>query len=140
MEDRNLNGWQAYGLTALAGGAASFGLMVWRGLFAGGNSLADVMMILADGFFVVGVLMTCFGCMMWLSGEGMFDMVRYAGKMLVGFALRHSNKKESYRDYKKKMAEKEKPQGNFTALVWVGLGFVALSLVFTWLFFRFYVE
>ena len=118
----------------IAGVIISVAEMGYRGLFGGGNTTADIMMILSDSFFVAGTMLLGVGLLMWVAGEGMFDMLTFGVKLLWDVAYKHEW--ESYRDYKARKAEK--PKGQVGYLTWVGAAFIALGAVFTGLFYLYY--
>lgn len=117
--------------SVVSAGIVSLAVMAYRGLFGGDLTTGETMMILSDGFFVTGALFLGLGLLMWVGGEGMFDMLGFGVKLVFDVAFKHEW--ENYRDYKARKAEKEKvPVGYLT---WVGLGGILLAAVFTGLFY-----
>lgn len=107
------------------------GVMAIRGLFSGEEmSLYDTYKALCDGFFVSGILMLCFGCLVFVAQEGAFDALRFMGHSLIGLfkTRRPGEKRETYADYKEKLAEKGK--GKFFYMIIVGAAFIAVAAVF----------
>ena len=131
--DRRIKAVRRYLITVMAALAISVALMYYEGLFVGGHSMATAMMMLSDAFFIPGVILLGFGLLMWVAGEGMFDMMSYGVKLLWDVAYKHEW--ESFRDYRMRKAEKERTP--VWHLVLVGLAFVLLGAVFTGLFFVF---
>lgn len=109
-------------------------IMSYRGLFAGGNTTAGIMMILSDSFFVAGTVLLGVGLLMWVAGEGMFDMLSFGVKLIWDVAYKHEW--ESYRDYKARKAEKPKAKVGY--LTWVGAAGILIGAVFTGLFYLYY--
>lgn len=105
-------------------------LVIWsKGFFD--HSLAVNVQILADAFFVAGVLMTLFAGMMYVSGEG--------GLIGIGFVLRNvllafipmgRARHEVYADYRARKLGKVKKGGERCVLV-TGLVFLFVGVVFT---------
>ena len=109
----------------------ALGVMSIRGLFSGEEmSLYDTYKALCDGFFVAGILMLCFGCMVFVAQEGAFDALRFVGHSLIGLLKkrRPGEKSETYADYKEKLAKKGK--GKFFYMIIVGAVFVAVAAIF----------
>lgn len=129
--ERRVKKVRRYLIALLAALAISAAMMHSTGLFVGGHTMATVMMLLSDAFFVPGVILLGFGLLMWVAGEGMFDMMSYGVKLLWDVAYKHEW--ESFRDYRMRKAEKERtPVGH---LILVGLVFVLLGALFTGLFY-----
>ncbi len=105
-------------------------LVIWsKGFFA--HSLAVNIQILADAFFVSGILMTLFACMMYISSEGAL--------IGIGFVLRNvaltfipmgREKHEKYADYRARKLGNAKKHNNRPILV-TGLVFLFIGVVFT---------
>ena len=131
--ERRIGVVKRYLYAILGGLAAAVYLMYYEGLFVGGLDAATVMMMLSDAFFIPGAVMLGVGLLVWVAGEGMFDMMAYGVKLLWDVAFKHEW--ESYHDYRSRKAEKEKMKVGF--LTWVGLAFILLGAVFTGLFFVF---
>ena len=49
----------------------------------GQKDIKDTYKVLADGFFVPGILLTCFGLLIFSSNEGTFDMLAFGVNWLV---------------------------------------------------------
>jgi len=121
-------------LYAITGGSAvTIYLMYYQGLFVKGHDLATSMMMLSDAFFIPGAIMVGLGLLIWVAGEGVFDMMIYGVKLLWDVAFKHEW--ESFRDYQSRKAEKEKNKVGF--LIYVGLTFLVIGGAFTGLFFVF---
>ncbi len=68
--------------------------------FSDGKTKAELVKIWSDAFFVVGGLTLCLGILMWVAGEGTFDMFTYAFSMI--FRLRFSKNHESFTEYRER--------------------------------------
>ena len=95
-----------------------------------------VLRLLCDGCFVAGVLLLGTGGLKFFRNEGMFDIFSYSIKSVFQihypFAKMNSpleeKKKEDYATYKERKREKRKSPAD---LLWAGLIFMALAVVFT---------
>ena len=105
-------------------------LVIWsKGFF---TQRVDVnIQILADAFFVAGILMTLFAGMLYVSGEG--------GLVGIGFVLRNAvltfipmgrAKHERYADYRARKLKEAKKQNDGCILI-TGLFFLAIGIVLT---------
>ena len=113
-------------------------LVIWsKGFFT--QSLAVNIQILSDAFFVAGILMTLFACLLYVSGEGAL--------IGIGFVLRNvaltfipmgRARHEKYADYRARKLGKAKEKNNRHILI-TGLIFLFIGIVFTaiW-YFAFY--
>lgn len=130
MEEKQKT-FKQYAGSAVTGLIIAVAMMWGRGLFAEGNTTQEIMMILSDSFFVPGTVLLGMGLLMWVAGEGMFDMLGFGVKLIWDVAYKHEW--ESYRDYKARKSEKPKMKVGFMTLV--GLGFILLGAVFTGLYY-----
>ena len=105
-------------------------LVIWsKGFFA--HSLAVNIQILADAFFVSGILMTLFAGMMYVSGEGaLVGMGFVLRRVLFFFILMWHTKIERYIDYCERKINAIKKFDNSYLLV-TGLIFLFIGIVFT---------
>lgn len=108
-------------------------LVFWARGFFTDNAGVNIQ-ILSDGFFVSGIVLLAYAGMMFISGEGVLISVRFILRNIVQFFMPMGRKNhEFYGKYRERLlAEKEaKKQGsNHCALV-VGLAFLAISIIFT---------
>ena len=127
-------------LAKYLGSAAFVGLLAWLYIsqrpFAE-SELVDQYLMLCDAFFIPGVLLVMFGCLMWVSTTGFFDGISYA----VGMAVRSlipggRTTDESYVDYI--MRKRENRAKGYGFLFYSGLVTVAVSGVFMVLYYRLY--
>ena len=84
---------------------------------------------LSDGFFVVGMVMTGIGTLMWVSTTGFFDMMSYGVRsLLVLFSpLKKPSEHQSFYDYK--VARDEKRGKVRYGLLLTGIGHILMSLL-----------
>ncbi len=87
------------------------------------------MLILCDAFFVAGILLALFGVLLWIASTGFFDSIAYIGRTAAHLLLPflHGERKSFY-EYKLEKQEKRKETLSF--VIYVGLGFLAVALVF----------
>ncbi len=104
--------------------------VIWsKGFFA--HSLAVNIQILADAFFVSGVLMTLFAGMLYVSGEGALVGIGFVLRNVVlAFVPMGRAKHEKYADYRERKLSKAKKQNDSCILV-TGLIFLFIGVLFT---------
>ena len=105
-------------------------LVIWsKGFFA--HSLAVNIQILADAFFVSGILMTLFAGMMYVSGEGALIGIGFVLRnVFLTFIPMGRAKHEVYADYRARKLGEGKKSSNRYALV-TGLVFLFIGVVLT---------
>ena len=119
-----------YGITTAVGGSIAAGIL-WLLNVGGAETLADTFGIIADAFVVPGVLMLGVAALLWVSSDGFFDALGYAagsvGNMLIplfGGMAKH----QTYYEYVQ--SRKGKRATGYSFLVWEGLAFLVIGLVF----------
>ncbi len=107
---------------------------VWG--FEIGKPPVDNMRALSDGCFTGGFLTAGMGALMLISTTGFFDMFGYAFKSLgvLFTSLKSPSRHVKYYDYKTEKAEKRGKPTYFMLVI--GLAFIALSLVFLYLYYN----
>ena len=100
-----------------------------KGFFA--HSAAVNVQILSDAFFVAGILMTLFACMMYISGEGALIGIGFVLRNVVlTFIPMGREKHELYADYRARKLKEAKKRSNGHILV-TGLIFLSIGIIFT---------
>lgn len=100
-----------------------------KGFFT--DSLAVNIQILADGFFVSGILLTMFAGMLFISGEGALIGIGFVLRNVVQAFLPMGRKNhELYAQYRERKLSERKKSADHCILV-VGLIFLFLGIVFT---------
>ena len=97
---------------------------------------AGVIMAISDGFTVIGLLYVCIGGLLFASSTGFFDFFGYAfqrGASL--FFPKFEQGIENYYEYKIKKQE-ERKQVSLKSTLWIGLGFSAIAVIFTLLWYQ----
>ena len=105
-------------------------LVVWsKGFFT--DSAAVNLQILADAFFVAGILMTLFAGMLFVSGEGALIGIGFVLRNVVlAFIPMGRARHELYADYRKRKLSEAKKQNNSSVLV-MGLFFLFVGIILT---------
>ena len=124
-----------YSITIAAAGLMSL-LVLYLHSFWDATTLEQKYKILADAFTIPGVVLVMFAALIWVSSTGFFDGLTYAftcfGGMLIPF-FRKGKEHQTYYDYK--MSMKDKKAKGYSFLFFVGILFVAISVVFIALFY-----
>jgi len=113
--------------------ALAFGIAKYQGWNPTGAFLPNARW-LSDGFFVVGMLYTGLGILVWISATGFFDIMGYAVRSLLVLFTPFRQPKEhmSYFDYKQiRDSKREKPRFR---LLSEGVICFAISFVFLFLY------
>ncbi len=105
-------------------------LVIWsKGFFT--QSAAVNLQILADAFFVSGVLMTLFAGMLFVSGEGALVGIGFVLRNVVlAFIPMGRAKHERYADYRARKLSEAKKRENSSILV-TGLFFLIIGVILT---------
>ena len=103
-------------------------LVIWsKGFFA--HSAAVNLQILADAFFVSGILMTLFAGLVYVSNEGIFIGISYVMKDALSFILPR-RKHERYFDYReRKLKNAQKYNTRYTLVT--GAVFLSIGIILT---------
>lgn len=119
-------------LITLFVGFLAAGLIAWNRGVMDQTGLSAVFHILCDAFFVVGVVVTASGLLIFSSNEGTFDMIVFGLKSFWGlFRKNYVRSTETFYDYRMSRAEKKTP---FGFLLICGLFFMAISFVMLFLY------
>lgn len=125
-----------YVITTTASLSITVGLLINFGFFSGMLSVREKILALSDAFTVPGIILLAISALMYVSSEGVFDGISYAGK----FAFRalvpgmRNNPVEKYGDYK--LAKNQKRITGYSCLFFVGVIFTFVGVIFTALFFK----
>ncbi len=93
------------------------------------EKLIDILHVLIDATFVVAVLFTGFGLLVFSANEGTFDMISYGMTSFISLFKKDREsylKYKTYVDYKEAKADKKHSFGH---IVLVGLAMLAICLV-----------
>ena len=120
-----------YAITLLIGFLLVFMIICSKDIFAQTEAV-KIFHILCDGFFVVGVVTTSAGLLVFSSNEGTFDMLVYGvGTFVDMFRKQSTRKYETFYDYKDSRSGKKI---KFGFLLLCGLFFIVVSLVMYWFY------
>ena len=105
-------------------------LVIWsKGFFT--QSAAVNVQILADAFFVAGILMSLFAGMMYVSSEGALIGISFVLRnMVLAFIPMGRTRQERYADYRARKLSELKKRNNNCILV-TGLFFLIIGIVLT---------
>ena len=105
-------------------------LVIWsKGFFT--DSAAVNLQILADAFFVAGILMTLIAGMLFVSGEGALIGIGFVLRNVVlAFIPMGRARHELYADYRARKLDEAKKRNNSSILV-TGLSFLIIGVVLT---------
>ncbi len=124
-----------YGISILVFAAVSVFFLSLRNVFTVSYPTAELYAILSDAFVLPGMLGIMLFVLVWISTTGFFDMISYgfsvAGRSLIpGMRI---YKDEKYADYKQRK-DKSRLTG-YSFLLYVGVGFTLVGIVFLILFY-----
>lgn len=127
-----------YLITAAFGAVLAFIVLLIKDVFHLSQAV-DVMKAMCDGFFVSGVLIACFGGLVFASNGGVFDMITYGVKNLFWLFKKNpaDRKYKDFYEYREAMKEKKRSYGY---MVIVGLAYIAVSLIFLALYYNYLPE
>ena len=105
-------------------------LVIWsKGFFT--DSAAVNLQILADAFFVAGILMTLFAGMLFISGEGALIGIGFVLRNVVlTFIPMGRARHELYADYRARKLSEARERDNSSILV-TGLFFLIIGVILT---------
>lgn len=124
-----------YGISFVFASALTI-LALWlRDFFTEDLPLVDKYRFLSDAFTIPGVTLICFGCLIALSNKGALSAIGYALRWTVQLLIPLSKKNNlTYHDYRER---RKKVEGYFF-LFHVGFLFLAVGIVFIFLFYQVY--
>ncbi len=120
----------ALGIYTLAGSLAAFLVACGQGLFAG-LGIRFVLMTLCDSFFTVGILIFCWGVLIWTANGGVWDGLTYTFKTAFGRIKRDfESERKTFGDYQKEREAKARSPRNtlLGGLILMGISFVIYLL------------
>ena len=101
-------------------------VMYSKGLFAQTDA-ATIYHILSDSFIVSGVLLGGLGLLVFVSNEGVFDIIIFGTRQFFGFFRKKKDTK--YADFYEYKESRAQNKLKFGSILVVGAFFVALSAV-----------
>ena len=121
--------YKTYVITVLVGLAVSVYICFSRNIF-GAETVADVITILSDAFFVPGILFLCLGLILYAANEGIFNAVSYGMKILGRSLLGKKDEKiinEEFHEYHARVSQKKTKVKHFLL---VGVVNFVISIIF----------
>ena len=140
MSDKRRAALIHYGVLTALVLVAAIGI-AWYEISQYGSNSVNWMRFLCDGFFVVGIILLCFGGMLWISQAGGFHALSYlfytVSYMFTASKSRF-NKRKNFYEYKvEKMAKEEDKDKSLQRHILVaGAVSFAISIVFLILFYQ----
>ena len=123
-----------YIIPLLAGVGFAAALLWLRGTL-GKTDAQEQLRDVSDAFFVPGVLLVCTGALLFVAGNGIFDMLNF-GVMKVLSLVRsekyRAQQPRTYYDYVS--AKNDSRRSGYSGLLWAGLLFLLLAGVFVALY------
>lgn len=99
----------------------------------------DMMKILSNAFFIPGVIFTGLGALIFVSNMGYFNVFDYGIKQMISTRFTTKEKRKAFRDKYPDLytfnEEKKKEKAQFTFILFPGIIFILLAVLFTVLFF-----
>ncbi len=123
-----------YFITLLVGLLFALSIMFTKDLFSQTNP-AKIFHILCDAFFVVGVVITGMGLLIFTSNEGAFDMMIYGVRSFFDLFRKNPSKKyPTFYDYR---TSREDKKIKFGFMLTCGVFYIAVSLVMYYFYTRY---
>ncbi len=126
---RKKHGARKYIVTAMVGLALAMAVMGIRGGY-GATDQALLLQALCDACFVAGILLVCVGLLIFVAGDGMFDMLGYGVRKLLRLVLPQEKQDQfpkTFFDYREMKHGGGKAP--FGYLLLVGAGYLLLAAV-----------
>lgn len=124
-----------YLITFIVGMGIALIIWCYKGLFSS-TDVKETIIILSDGCFVSGVLLTGFGLLTAISNLGNFDMITYGFHNLINLFKANKiddNLGKTFYDYHINKGRKTK---NVSFILYVGILYLVLAAVFTAVFYK----
>lgn len=96
----------------------------------------DLMKAFCDATFVAGVLLACAGGLVVASNGGVFDMLAYGVRMIFVVFKRNVTERK-YKDFYEYREARKANKRSFAFLIVVGLVYIAVSMIFLALYYKY---
>ena len=130
----NRGNLRRYAITAALGAVLVFVIVSVRGIFSE-NSVREVMRLLSDASFAVGVILSGVGLLFFVSNDGLFDMLSFS-MMLLFSKFKRDVSDRKYKDFYEYREAKKGRKRSFVYLLLVGLGYIALAAIFLFIYYK----
>lgn len=134
--EKRHSGAVKYVVTALVGAVMAL-LVLSANDFTVGAGARERCRVLCDAFTIPGVILSMCSLLGFVAKQGIFDGLSYSLKYAVSFLIPGKaldRRSEHYADYVERKQKKRSGRSSWFML-WVGLAYLALSLVFLSLFY-----
>lgn len=124
-----------YVMASATGLILAFAIMYWQGITLA-ETTQEIMQTASDGFFVVGLLYVGLGLLFVAAHAGTLDIITYGFRSVIWLFTPFAKSRDEGGFYEYKMKKKEKRKAIPFFLIWVGLAFIALSVLFLILYYN----
>ena len=135
MKEKNKSLLLKYLIPTVIGLITAFGIMYALGIFQKTDP-AEIAGLISDGFFVVGMLFTGFGLLLWISSTGVLDIVTYGFKSVLMLFTPINKRPNKGGFYEYKLEQKEKRRPVPFQILWVGICFIFASFAFVVIYYN----
>ncbi len=125
--------WQ-YLISFIVGAAIALGVFSAKDFFSETDT-AQIYKTLSDGFFVAGVLLSGVGLLVFASNGGAFDMLVYGVQSAFSLILPAARRHDTFYDYR---VSRQKNRPSYAFMLLTGLFYIALAVIFSLVFSKFY--
>lgn len=123
-----------YFITLLCGGVIMYLLFTIRGTFAQEDNVI-VIKDISDAFTSAGILILCCGALVFISNQGMFNMISYSFKK-VAFSFRKDHTKRMNKLYHEYNREQQETPASMAHLFVVGSILLLIGTVFVFVYYN----
>lgn len=109
-------------------------IVAYKQIFSQDN-IKVIFHTLTDGFFIVGILMTCFGLLVIASNGGGFDMLAFGLSQFFNL-FRRDLKKAKYKTFNDYRLAKSEKKATFGHFIIVGLFFLLVCAITLTVYYR----
>ena len=121
-------------ITFLVGAAICLIILFSKNIFQETDPM-KIYRTLTDAFFVPGIIIAGFGLLVLASNGGAFDMLSY-GMMRFISLFKHDLNDIRFKTYSEYVSAKHETKHPYMYIVWVGLFYIALSLLFLYFYYQ----
>ena len=130
----NRGNLRRYAITAAVGAVLVLLIVSVRGIFAE-DRVREVMRLLSDASFAVGIILSGVGLLFFASNNGVFDMLGFSMTLLFGVFKRDVSERK-YKDFYEYREAKKERKRSVAYLLLVGLGYIAIAAIFLLLYYK----